>query len=152
MSGVRFGHSTQRVILMNIVLIGGTVEALVLAWELGADHNITVIEIEAEMGLPMTHPGRIMNSSILDDLFSEEQIAFLAVIFVRLSRLLEKVDLERAKNLLDTLLVVGLPIRRLALHPRFLLGLHPCLLFDLVEVLLPLGFPLEELVHRLLLV
>ena len=81
---------------MNIVLIGGTVEALVLAWELGADHNITVIEIEAEMGLPMTHPGRIMNSSILDDLFSEEQIAFLAVIFVRLSRLLEKVDLERA--------------------------------------------------------
>ena len=79
MSGVRFGHSTQRVIHMNIVLIGGTVEALVLAWELGADHNITVIEIEAEMGLPMTHPGRIMNSSILDDLFSEEQIAFLAL-------------------------------------------------------------------------
>ena len=79
MSGVRFGHSTQRVILMNIVLIGGTVEALVLAWELGVDHNITVIEIEAEMGLPMTHPGRIMNSSILDDFFSGEQIAFLAL-------------------------------------------------------------------------
>ena len=79
MSGVRFGHSTQRVILMNIVLIGGTVEALVLAWELSVEHNIIVIEIEAEMGLPMTHPGRIMNSSILDDLFSEEQIAFLAL-------------------------------------------------------------------------
>ena len=62
---------------MNVVLIGGTVEALVLAHHLVREHRVHVIEIEAELGLPAMHPGRIIQPNILNEYMTEEQQAFL---------------------------------------------------------------------------
>ena len=62
---------------MNVVLVGGTVEALVLAHHLSSDHTVFLVEIEAELGLPVTHPGRIYDRSILKEYITKEQESFL---------------------------------------------------------------------------
>ena len=35
---------------MNIVLIGGSIEALLLSLELVNEHNVSIVELEAEIG------------------------------------------------------------------------------------------------------
>ena len=50
---------------MNIVLIGGSVEAMVMAQSLIDEHNVFLIELEAEFGLPALHPGRIVDPNLL---------------------------------------------------------------------------------------
>ena len=62
---------------MRIVLIGGTIEALLLSIELSSEHDVFIVELEAEIGLPVHHPGRILDPSWLHDYFTEEQISFL---------------------------------------------------------------------------
>jgi len=62
---------------MNVALIGGTVEALLLALELSSTHQVYIIELEAEIGLPVRHPGRFLEPPLLRNYFSEEHIAFL---------------------------------------------------------------------------
>ena len=47
--------------IVRVVLIGGSIEALLLSIELSSQHDITIIELEAEIGLPVQHPGRIMD-------------------------------------------------------------------------------------------
>ena len=62
---------------MNIVLVGGTLEALLLSAELIKDHDVSIIEIEAEIGLPVHHPGRVIDRSLLDQYMDSEQQSFL---------------------------------------------------------------------------
>ncbi len=62
---------------MRIVLIGGTIEALLLSIELSSEHAVFIVELEAEIGLPVHHPGRILDPSWLPDYLTEEQISFL---------------------------------------------------------------------------
>ena len=51
--------------IVHVVLIGGSIEALLLSIELSSQHNVTIVELEAEIGLPVQHPGRIINPSDL---------------------------------------------------------------------------------------
>jgi len=62
---------------MNVVLIGGTVEALLLAHHLQEHHRVFLVEIEAELGLPVLHPGRVIQQDLLDAYMTKEQQSFL---------------------------------------------------------------------------
>ena len=62
---------------MHVVLVGGTAEALVLAHVLSDQHTVSIIEIEAELGLPVQFPGRIVEKSMLQRYFTDEQISYL---------------------------------------------------------------------------
>ena len=58
---------------MDIVLIGGTIESLLVANHYSKDHDVSIIEQEAELGLPSMHPGRILDIDLFKSYFSEEQ-------------------------------------------------------------------------------
>lgn len=62
---------------MNVILIGGTIEALVLAHHLQSEHHVIIIELEAELGLPVMHPGRVVNPELLHAYMTDEQQNFL---------------------------------------------------------------------------
>jgi hypothetical protein len=65
---------------MRIALIGANVDALLLALKLDDQgHDVTVIEIEAEIGLPVDAPGRAIDRALLNQYFSQPQQAFLAL-------------------------------------------------------------------------
>ena len=64
---------------VNIVLIGGSVEAMVMAHHLVDDHNVFLIELEAEFGLPAMHPGCIVNPDLLASYLTDEQQTFLSL-------------------------------------------------------------------------
>lgn len=64
---------------MNIALIGGTIESLLVAEHFSRDHKVYVIEIDAEIGLPAVHPGRATDIDTLGSYFSESQLNFLAL-------------------------------------------------------------------------
>ena len=63
--------------IVRVVLIGGSIEALLLSIELSPQHDVTIIELEAEIGLPVQHPGRIINPSELQHYLNPDQISFL---------------------------------------------------------------------------
>ena len=63
--------------IVRVVLIGGSIEALLLSIELAPQHDVTIIELEAEIGLPVQHPGRILNPSKLQPYLTTDQISFL---------------------------------------------------------------------------
>ena len=62
---------------MHVVLVGGTAEALVLSHHLATEHTVSIVELEAELGLPVQFPGRVVDRSLLSDYFTDEQISFL---------------------------------------------------------------------------
>ena len=62
---------------MDIVLVGGSIEALLLSLEVVNDHNVSIVELEAEIGLPVHHPGRIIDLACLDGFFTDQQQSFL---------------------------------------------------------------------------
>ena len=64
---------------LRIALIGGTIEALVLAHHLVEKNDVTIIEMEAELGLPVNHPGRVVDQNLLDTYFTSEQQTFLSL-------------------------------------------------------------------------
>ena len=64
---------------MKFVLIGGTVEALLLSLKLSTDHEVFIVEMEAEIGLPARHPGRVIDVQKLSNFFSTESIDFLSL-------------------------------------------------------------------------
>lgn len=64
---------------VNIVLIGGSVEAMVMAHSLIDEHNVFLIELEAEFGLPALHPGRIVDPNLLTSYLTDEQQSFLSL-------------------------------------------------------------------------
>ena len=63
--------------IVRVVLIGGSIEALLLSIDLTPQHDVTIIELEAEIGLPVQHPGRILNPSKLQPYLTTDQISFL---------------------------------------------------------------------------
>ena len=64
---------------LRIALIGGTIEALVLAHHLLEKNDVIIIEMEAELGLPVNHPGRVIDPNLLDTYFTSEQQTFLSL-------------------------------------------------------------------------
>ena len=62
---------------VDVVLVGGSIEALLLSLELVSDHNVSIVELEAEIGLPVQHPGRIIDRASIANLFTDEQQSFL---------------------------------------------------------------------------
>lgn len=63
--------------IVRVVLIGGSIEALLLSIELSSQHDVTIIELEAEIGLPVQHPGRILDPLKLQHYLTDDQISFL---------------------------------------------------------------------------
>ena len=66
-----------RVIDMDVCIIGGSLEALLLALHYQEKGTVSIFEIDAELGLPISHPGRVLNPSIFNQYFSTHQIEFL---------------------------------------------------------------------------
>ena len=66
-----------QVINMNVCIIGGTLEALLLAMHYQEKGTVSIFEIDAELGLPISHPGRVLNPSLFNEYFSPQQIEFL---------------------------------------------------------------------------
>ena len=64
---------------LRIALIGGTIEALILAHHLLEKNDVVIIEMEAELGLPVNHPGRVIDQNLLETYFTSEQQTFLAL-------------------------------------------------------------------------
>ena len=62
---------------MHIVLVGGTAEALLLSYHLASNHTVSIVELEAELGLPIQFPGRVIDIDLLSEYFSDDQISFL---------------------------------------------------------------------------
>ena len=50
---------------MNIALVGSNVAAMLLAYQLANDHNVVLLEQEAEVGMPVRHPGCIVDIELL---------------------------------------------------------------------------------------
>ena len=66
--------------MMHILLLGASLDSLLLSSHLRAnDHTVTIVEIEAEIGLPLHHPGRVIEISHFSDFFTQEQMEFLAL-------------------------------------------------------------------------
>ena len=66
-----------RVINMNVCIIGGTLEALLLAIHYQKKGIVSIFEIDAELGLPIAHPGRVLDPTLLDEYLTQDQIEFL---------------------------------------------------------------------------
>lgn len=65
---------------MKILLLGASLDSLLLASMLQSKgHDVTLIEIEAEIGLPLHHPGRVIDVGLLSNYFSQEQLDFLSL-------------------------------------------------------------------------
>lgn len=62
---------------MNIGIIGGSLEGILLSLQLASNHQITVFELDAEIGTPAWHPGYIVNPDLLDAFLTKEQRSFL---------------------------------------------------------------------------
>ena len=62
---------------MNIGIVGGSLEGILLSLQLAPHHDVTVFELDAEIGTPAWHPGYIVNPSLLDDFLTNEQRSFL---------------------------------------------------------------------------
>jgi hypothetical protein len=65
--------------MKSIGLIGGTFSNLILAIELSDTHQITLFELNAEIGLPSVSPGYIENKNILTQYLTPQQIDFLQI-------------------------------------------------------------------------
>jgi hypothetical protein len=68
------------VIAMKYVVLGSTLEGLLLSLELAKlQHEVVLIDIEAEIGMPIQHPSRIINPDLLDVYFSKSEQRFLSL-------------------------------------------------------------------------
>lgn len=50
---------------VNIALVGSNVASMILAHQLAIDHNIVLLEQEAEVGMPVRHPGCVGDIELL---------------------------------------------------------------------------------------
>jgi flavin-dependent dehydrogenase len=65
---------------MKMVVLGSSLEGLLLCYELAKQHHdVMLIDLEAEIGMPVQHPGRVVDREILTNYFSEEEQNFLAL-------------------------------------------------------------------------
>lgn len=65
---------------MNIGLLGGTLESLLLALELRKnEHEVFLFEIDAELGMPIQYPGWLIDLEVLGNWLSKKQSDFLTL-------------------------------------------------------------------------
>jgi hypothetical protein len=62
---------------MKIGIVGGSLQGILLSIQLASDHEITVFELDAEIGTPAWHPGYILNPDLLNLFLTKEQRSFL---------------------------------------------------------------------------
>lgn len=62
---------------MKIGIVGGSLQGILLSIQLASEHEITVFELDAEIGTPAWHPGYILNPDLLNTFLTEEQRSFL---------------------------------------------------------------------------
>ena len=55
------------VISVNIVLVGSNVASMLLAHRLSTEHNVIIVEQEAEVGMPVRHPGLVHDLELLSE-------------------------------------------------------------------------------------
>jgi len=60
--------------LTNIVIIGGSIEGLILSILSAEEHNVTLIDIHPEIGFPCTIPGWVENMETLQKHLDEDEI------------------------------------------------------------------------------
>ena len=66
------------VIKMHILILGATLEGLLSSLELHQQgHRISLVDLEAEFGMPTNHPGRVLEIDKLKNMLSPSEIAFL---------------------------------------------------------------------------
>lgn len=63
--------------MKSIVLVGGTISNMISALELCSEYDITVLELNAEIGLPSTSPGHVHDIKLLETYLDSNQIEFL---------------------------------------------------------------------------
>ena len=63
--------------MKSIVFVGGTISNMISAIEMSGDYVVTVIELNAEIGLPCTAPGHIHNLDLLKTYLDSNQMEFL---------------------------------------------------------------------------
>jgi hypothetical protein len=61
----------------RILCVGGSVANLIAAYNLSQQHDVTLIELHAEIGMPSCQPGFIANLKKLEPYMTEEQMEFL---------------------------------------------------------------------------
>jgi hypothetical protein len=65
--------------LSNIVILGGSIEGLILSILSTKQHNVTLIDIHPEIGFPCTIPGWVENLEVLHKYLSDDEIKQLNV-------------------------------------------------------------------------
>jgi len=63
--------------MSNIVIVGGSIEGLILSILCGKQHNVTLIDIHPEIGFPCAIPGWVERRESLEKYLDDEEIAHL---------------------------------------------------------------------------
>ena len=63
--------------MKSVVFVGGTISNMISAIEMSSEYVVTVIELNAEIGLPCTAPGHIQNLDLLKSYLDSSQMEFL---------------------------------------------------------------------------
>lgn len=65
--------------MSNIIIIGGSIEGLILSILSSQEHNVTLIDIHPEIGFPCTIPGWVEKIDILQKYLSDDEIKQLNI-------------------------------------------------------------------------
>ena len=63
--------------MSRILCIGGSIANLITAHHMSSKHKVTLIDVHAEIGMPCSHPGFILELDSLKPYMTEEQMEFL---------------------------------------------------------------------------
>tara|TARA_Y100000994_G_C15692827_1_gene442221 strand:- start:354 stop:1076 length:723 start_codon:yes stop_codon:yes gene_type:complete len=63
--------------MSRILCIGGSIANLIAAHHMSSKHEVTLIDVHAEIGMPCSHPGFILELDSLKPYMTEEQMEFL---------------------------------------------------------------------------
>lgn len=62
---------------MNIGIVGGSLQGILISLYLAPEHNVTLFELDAEIGTPAWHPGYIIDTTLLEPFLTKDQRNFL---------------------------------------------------------------------------
>ena len=65
--------------MTNIVILGGSIEGLILSILSAKQHNVTLIDIHPEIGFPCTIPGWVENLEVLQKYLNDDEIEQLNI-------------------------------------------------------------------------
>ncbi|MEZ8079142.1 MAG: hypothetical protein QMC53_05955, partial [Candidatus Poseidoniaceae archaeon] len=63
--------------MSDIVIVGGSIEGLILSILCGQEHNVTLIDIHPEIGFPCVIPGWVERRESLEKFLGDEEITHL---------------------------------------------------------------------------